>query len=114
MLVVQLSRIGCQALRNSVNAPMINGASVPSRVTLTKTVLVQPIRAMRTQPRGTSIGVRAGEARSWKDRLLAPTTGLPFTIGQAGVAGAAACGIAGLCFYGAGLGSEAGAIDRSM
>lgn len=43
---------------------------------------------------------------------MAPASETPFTVGQMGVAAASGVGIGALCFYGLGLGKEAGAIDR--
>ena len=43
---------------------------------------------------------------------MGPATETPFTVGQLGVAAASGVGIGALCFYGLGLGKEAGAIDR--
>lgn len=45
---------------------------------------------------------------------MQPTTGLPFAVGRGVVLGATALGLGALAFYGAGLGSEAGAFDRSL
>ena len=55
---------------------------------------------------------QAGARRSLKERLMGPTTGTPFTVGQISVAAASGVGIGALCFYGLGLGKEAGAFDR--
>ena len=50
---------------------------------------------------------QAGARRSLKERPMGP-----FTVGQMGVATASGVGIGALCFYGLGMGKEAGAIDR--
>jgi FtsH-binding integral membrane protein len=44
---------------------------------------------------------------------MAPAGGSAFTLGRGLVAGASLVGLGTLCFYGVGLGSEAGAIDRA-
>lgn len=72
--------------------------------------------------RGSGFGGRATQftrsdaapRRSIKETLMQPTTGAPFMWGRSAVAAGAALGMGALCFYGAGFGSEAGAIDRAM
>ncbi|CAG2182380.1 unnamed protein product, partial [Oppiella nova] len=49
-----------------------------------------------------------------KERLMSPTTGLPFNIGRGVVAGSALFGIGALCYYGLGLSHSAGIYERSM
>ncbi len=49
-----------------------------------------------------------------KERLMSPTTGLPFDIGKGVMAGSALFGVAALCYYGLGLSSEPGIYDKSM
>ena len=49
-----------------------------------------------------------------KERLLSPTTGVPFNIGKGVVAGSALFGIGALCYYGMGLSKGTGIYDRSM
>jgi len=55
---------------------------------------------------------QAGARRSLKERLMGPATETPFNVGRLGLAGASGVGIGALCFYGLGLGKEAGAFDR--
>ncbi|GAB6023961.1 hypothetical protein CHUAL_008691 [Chamberlinius hualienensis] len=57
---------------------------------------------------------RATRRRTLKEIVLAPSTGAAFGIGKAAVAGASALGLGALCYYGLGLSSEVGAIDRSV
>ena len=49
-----------------------------------------------------------------KEKLLSPTTGVPFNIGKGVVAGSALFGIGALCYYGMGLSKGAGVYERSM
>jgi len=49
-----------------------------------------------------------------KERLMAPTTGMPFNIGRGVMAGSALFGIGALCYYGMGLSSGTGIYERSM
>jgi FtsH-binding integral membrane protein len=49
-----------------------------------------------------------------KERAMQPTSGTPFQIGQGAVAGAAIFGLGALCYYGLGMSSEAGVLERSM
>ncbi|XP_054165017.1 growth hormone-inducible transmembrane protein-like [Oppia nitens] len=49
-----------------------------------------------------------------KERLMAPTTGLPFNLGQGMIGGGALLGIGALCYYGLGLSNAPGIYERSM
>lgn len=49
-----------------------------------------------------------------KERLLAPEQGTAINIGKGALLGASALGIGALCYYGMGLASEPGAIEKSM
>lgn len=84
----------------------------------TPNVSKEAIRLIRNEARsGQSFGLGGNSSASrmsLKEKLMQPTTGLPFTVGRGTVLGAAALGIGALAFYGAGLGSEAGAFDRSV
>jgi len=57
---------------------------------------------------------RHAKRQSMKERLMAPASGSAFTMGQGFVAGGAAIGIGALCFYGLGMSSEQGALERSV
>lgn len=84
----------------------------------TPNVSKEAIRQIRNEARsGQSFGLggkTSGSRMSLKEKLLQPTTGLPFAVGRGAVLGASALGIGALAFYGSGLGSEAGAFDRSL
>lgn len=68
-----------------------------------------------TRARAGVLGRRVGGPRTTiKEKLSEPTTGLPFAVGRGVVLGASALGMGALCFYGAGMGSEAGAFERSL
>jgi len=49
-----------------------------------------------------------------KERLMQPTSGLPFEIGRGVVLGASAFGMGALAFYGMGLSNQASALDNSF
>lgn len=49
-----------------------------------------------------------------KEALRAPTSGMPFQMGQGALAGAAAVGLGALCFYGLGLSNEPGAVEKRL
>lgn len=125
MLASRLVSYAAPALRSSL--------TLQSTSTLSKFVSPQQIqkvppqsawRSMATRVRGRSGGVGAGAAagsatggrtaarKTLKERLMAPASETPFKVGQVAVAAASGVGIGALCFYGIGLGKEAGAIDR--
>ncbi|GFY74623.1 growth hormone-inducible transmembrane protein [Trichonephila inaurata madagascariensis] len=49
-----------------------------------------------------------------KERLMAPEQGTAFNLGKGVLLGASALGIGSLCYYGLGLSSQPGAIEKSM
>jgi FtsH-binding integral membrane protein len=57
---------------------------------------------------------RAPRQRTLKEIVMAPAGEGAFTAGKGFALGASALGLGGLCFYGLGLSSEPGAIERSM
>jgi len=57
---------------------------------------------------------RATRRRSLKEIVMAPAGEKAFTTGKAITMGASALGLGALCFYGLGLSSEPGTIERSM
>lgn len=75
--------------------------------------LFQPIRPFARQ-QTQAWTTRAQPRMSLKEKLMQPTSGLPFDIGRGVVIGASAVGIGALAFYGAGFSSQAGALERSM
>ena len=54
----------------------------------------------------------AERRRTLKEVASAPTKGTPFAVGQGAVAGGAVVGLGALAYYGLGLSSESGAVDR--
>ncbi|ESO89281.1 hypothetical protein LOTGIDRAFT_210320 [Lottia gigantea] len=58
------------------------------------------------------LGTRA-KRRSIKDIAMAPAGDSAFSLGQGVVAGSAVFGLGALCYYGLGMSSEVGAIDRA-
>lgn len=73
----------------------------------------QPIRLFARQ-QAQAWTTRAQPRMSLKEKLMQPTSGLPFDIGRGVVIGASAVGLGALAFYGAGFSSQAGALERSM
>jgi len=57
---------------------------------------------------------RAKERMGIKERAMQPASGAAFGVGQGVVAGASVFGIGALCYYGLGLSSEPGTLERSM
>lgn len=57
--------------------------------------------AARSREGGIGVGTKTGA--TLRERLLGPTTGKPFAIGSAAVAGGSLLGIGALCYYGLGL-----------
>lgn len=57
---------------------------------------------------------RHARRKTLKEQIMAPAGDSAFNVGQGFVAGGAALGIGALCFYGAGLSSEQGALDKSV
>lgn len=56
----------------------------------------------------------AARGPTLKERLLAPQQGTAFNLGKGVLLGGSAFGIGSLCYYGLGLASEPGAVERSM
>lgn len=56
---------------------------------------------------------RTARRQTLRERAMAPPSGSAFNIGKGALAGGAALGIGALCFYGMGLSSEAGALEKS-
>ncbi|XP_060072008.1 growth hormone-inducible transmembrane protein-like [Ylistrum balloti] len=67
-----------------------------------------------SQSTRTSFTKRAQKRMSLKETTMAPAGTKAFQIGNAVAAGASVVGIGALCFYGLGLSSEAGAVDRAI
>lgn len=85
-----------------------------------KTVLCKPsiftsvaLRQASNQTR-TTITRRAARSKTVKEIITAPAGEKAFNIGKGALLGASGLGLGALCFYGLGLSSEPGAIDRSM
>ncbi|KAK2707473.1 hypothetical protein QYM36_015241 [Artemia franciscana] len=57
---------------------------------------------------------RAAKGRTFKETIMAPAGETAFNIGKASVAGASALGLGALCYYGLGMSSQLGAVDRSL
>lgn len=74
----------------------------------------QPIRLFGRQEAQTAWTTRAQPRMSLKEKLMQPTTGLPFAVGRGVVIGTSAIGLGALAFYGAGLSPQTGAFERSM
>jgi len=75
----------------------------------------QSLRMFKTRAETESaFGVGARTRPSLKERLMQPTTGLPFAVGRGVVIGASALGLGALSFYGLGMSGQMGALDRSL
>ena len=74
----------------------------------------QPIRLFGRQEAQTAWTTRAQPRMTLKEKLMQPTSGLPFAIGRGVVIGASAVGLGALAIYGSGLGSEVGAYEKSL
>ncbi|XP_033110132.1 growth hormone-inducible transmembrane protein-like [Anneissia japonica] len=61
----------------------------------------------------TSLRKRISKSKTLKEVAGQPADGTAITLGQGLVAGAGIAGIGALCYYGLGMSSEAGAIDRA-
>jgi len=71
------------------------------------------IRLYAQDARGT-FSRQAARRKTIKEAAMSPTSGSAISAGQGALAGAAALGLGGLAFYGLGLGSEVGAVDKQM
>ncbi|XP_071952167.1 growth hormone-inducible transmembrane protein-like [Antedon mediterranea] len=69
-------------------------------------------RNMASQAR-TSLRKRITKSNTLKEAAGKPADGTAITMGQGLIAGAGIAGIGALCYYGLGMSSEAGAIDRA-
>ncbi|CAG5132894.1 unnamed protein product [Candidula unifasciata] len=109
MLASKLSvcgRIPVTAFVTGLSRPVV------SRPQTTPTSLYVRFQLYATET-GTGVG-RYAKRKTLKETLMSPATDTPFNIGRGFVAGGAAIGIGALCFYGLGLSSTPGALDRSV
>jgi len=114
------SRIVCSvapALRSTIHTSTLSKFSNGPQQLLVKPASFTQWRGMasrraRMAVQDSAASEQAGARRSLKKRLMGPASETPFTVGQMGVAAASGVGIGALCFYGLGMGKEAGAIDR--
>lgn len=92
-------------------------ASLPAKAwaghTIRAPTVVQKTLGMssRARPRFQAATARR---RTLKEIIMAPAGDTAFNIGKGALAGASAFGIGALCYYGLGMGSQAGALERSM
>ncbi|XP_054716264.1 growth hormone-inducible transmembrane protein-like [Uloborus diversus] len=90
-------------------------AFLKSNILLVRTPMVAQSKLLASNARGAfrraNIAVRKP---TLKERLFAPEQGTAFNLGKSFLLGASALGIGSLCYYGIGLSSEPGAIDKSM
>jgi len=75
--------------------------------------LVNTVRLNSGDARG-SFSRQAARRRTVKEAAMAPSEGTAISMGQGAVAGGAALGLGALAFYGLGMSSEAGAVDRAV
>ncbi|RZC39577.1 growth hormone-inducible transmembrane protein [Asbolus verrucosus] len=57
---------------------------------------------------------RATRKQTLREKVMAPTSGTPFSIGQGALAGGSLLGIGALCYYGLGLSKDVGSLERSV
>ncbi|CAG2119244.1 unnamed protein product [Medioppia subpectinata] len=100
------ARLG-QSVVRQWTAGKVNNTSV-------QTMMKRLIGDTRTRVHSHATRRMEVKRQTLKERLMAPTTGLPFNIGQGVVAGSALFGIGALCYYGLGLSNSAGIYERSM
>jgi len=74
----------------------------------------QPVRRLTTSETRGAFTRRATRRATLKEQAMAPAGEGAFTMGKGLVAGASVVGIGALCYYGAGLSSEMGAIDNAV
>lgn len=109
MFASRLVSTALPALRSS--STLSKFAPHPTQQTLTQWRGMASRRARQAMADSATIEGQTTK-RSLKERLMGPATDTPFKVGQVGVATASGLGIGALCFYGAGMAKEAGAIDR--
>ncbi|RWS28910.1 growth hormone-inducible transmembrane protein-like protein [Leptotrombidium deliense] len=86
---------------------------VTRQLLVERTVVKNVSRGFRRETRTHTLGETVGKQKSFRESIMQPTSGKPFAIGQAAVAGASVVGLGALCFYGAGFSRQEGAIDRA-
>lgn len=106
--------LGAYIARNTV--AVCSGRTVISKTAffvkpnvISKVVVRQAANDART-----SFTRRAARQRSLKEIVMAPAREGAYSTGKAVAMGASALGLGALCFYGLGLSSEPGTIERSM
>ena len=71
------------------------------------------VRMFRTRT-ATATGLGGSSRMTLRQKLMQPTTGLPFAVGRGVVIGATAVGMGALAYYGSGLSDAQGAFERSL
>lgn len=117
MLASRIVSSAAPALRSALHTSTLSKlANAPQQIIVKPANFTQwrgmASRRARMAMQDTAASEQAGARRSMKERLMGPATETPFTVGQMGLAAASGVGIGALCFYGLGMGKEAGAIDR--
>lgn len=74
---------------------------------------IQTTRLMAQDAR-TGFSRHAARRKTLKETAMSPTTGGAFNVGAGAVAGAAVVGMGALAYYGLGMSSEAGAVDKQV
>jgi hypothetical protein len=72
---------------------------------------LQAGRLFRTRAANAGLGT---SRMTLKEKLMQPTSGLPFAVGRGVVIGATAAGMITLGYYGSGITDAGGAFDRSL
>ncbi|KAI4478923.1 hypothetical protein M0804_011385 [Polistes exclamans] len=103
MMLAKVCRVGISpTIVNLIKTP------ITSKPILNK---IQPLRFFANDGR-TAFTRSARKEKTFAERLSQPATETPMMVGKAVLAGASAFGLGALCYYGLGLDSRPGAIDK--
>lgn len=97
-----------QALRLATSRPLFACVRYKSTPSVTD---LQALRLFRTRTANAGLGT---SRMTLREKLMQPTTGLPFEVGRGVVIGATAFGLASLAYYGSGFSDAQGAFERSL
>lgn len=84
-----------------------------TKVTHLKTFPSKPLVRLYTSEGKDALARAARRKPTLKERIMEPTSGMPFTVGAGAVAGASLLGIGALCYYGLGLADGVSTLDRA-
>lgn len=101
-----------QLLKNCVrnqHGLLVNGSGKTLRSTL-----LQNIRSFRSNATRVTRGTILKESKTLKERLMSPTSGKPFSVGQSVVAGSSLVGLGGLAYYGLSMSKSENIYNNSL